>query len=252
MKKLFTTVALIATLNACGQGHSELSSPKVIIGHDDRVSVDATQGTWAPMGRLNVEFPNFSGHCTATLVGPKLILAAAHCLYSYDSSTGKYEKFTKAEFFPEYSVEPGPAKGKVVDFRVGSKKPDQESAKDWAVMKLDTDLGSKYGYYGVSGWSVDQINFSINVDLVGYSGDVSDGTTLSAHLGCSMDGEDPGLKGTLRHTCDTTGGASGASLIYWNAEGVGYVAGIHLGTHDSIYNNAVPTDKAYDAVVELW
>ncbi|HYD29918.1 MAG TPA: trypsin-like serine protease, partial [Azospirillaceae bacterium] len=53
-----------------------------IQGQDDRKPLDSQEWPWSAMGRVNQASRRTLGHCTGTLVAPKVVLTAAHCLYN--------------------------------------------------------------------------------------------------------------------------------------------------------------------------
>jgi protease YdgD len=63
-------------------------------GLDRRVRVDPDTVPWRAIGKLQAVSENFRKTCTGTLVGPALVLSAAHCLFNL--RTGR--------FFPPGSV----------------------------------------------------------------------------------------------------------------------------------------------------
>ena len=66
---------------------------------DNRVMVDSKAYPWTAVGRLNKKGRSF---CTGTVVGPKLVLTAAHCLW--DEDAGVYEDFTDWEVSPAFNA----------------------------------------------------------------------------------------------------------------------------------------------------
>jgi protease YdgD len=65
-------------------------------GSSARIALaEAERGAWAAVGRLQI---GRSGHCTATLIAPDVLLTAAHCLYAQE--TGRPWRATRLQFQP--------------------------------------------------------------------------------------------------------------------------------------------------------
>jgi len=206
---LLPSLALAANLNG-------------IKGADDRVEVTASQYPWSAVGRVN---NGQGGHCSGILLGPRLAVTAAHCLWNkktrrpmpaaslrfvagYDR--GQYLAFTAVEstvIAPnwQFDVPYSPAL----------------ASRDWALLILAEPLGDKVGWVGL-GTAPTPADWLVTV---GYGQDKAH--IPAAHLGCHVAGRLD--SGVLTHDCDAVHGDSGAPVLVWK-NGVPQLAAIHVAT----------------------
>lgn len=185
-------------------------------GRDDRFLVNTNELPWRAIGSLELQ----SGSCTGTLVGPSLVLTAAHCVtdtgdetlvpltFTAGLSQGTFHgeaKVTGAVFDPSYDPETQPAGG--------------GNGHDWALVVLDHDLGNDVGYLDVhelTDANLGQIARSgLIVNQAGYSWDTGD--NLSGNEGCRV--VEAFEDNSILHECDTAQGDSGSPFLL-NVDGV--------------------------------
>jgi len=203
-----------------------------IKGRDDRIVMPSGEYPWRAVGRVNMET---GGHCTGVLVGPALVVTAAHCLF--DKRKMWYVPAEQVHFVA------GTQEGKFVAHTTAKSymipkgydelaKPTRKNALyDWAIIQLGEAIGYQTGWIGVR-----EAGLNENFIQAGYSKDSK--TVLSAHIGCPvlrLEESDPGnggngrKRGLLVHRCDAVPGDSGSPIFYYD-QGKPYLAAIHVAT----------------------
>lgn len=179
-------------------------------GNDDRVFVDRTQAPWRSVGRLHT--PD-GGICTATLIGPDILITAAHCIFTDERVNVEGTTFDTAEGFPG-----GPYQARVTTYMINPRfdyhrfaTTNDIDGMDWAILRLDQRLGDRVGTVGVFNLTALGQTRAAATDLfhAGYSWDMQG--HLAAHLGCHIHTVYP--DGTYAHECDTTRGDSGSPFM---------------------------------------
>lgn len=180
-------------------------------GHDDRVHVDMSQTPWRSVGVLTLP----DGSCTATLIGPRTVATAAHCMHGDGGVHTKGVVFRVGAWGDSEA-----ARANVLDALVApnyspeSAGPGEGNGDDWAILTLDRDLGSAHGFvrpYVLNKDDMSQVrDGEFLVSQAGYSWDT--GPYISGHLDCQI------LRtyrdGSFIHTCDTTRGDSGSPIMF--------------------------------------
>ncbi|MEH2407106.1 trypsin-like serine peptidase [Nostoc sp.] len=199
----------------------ESDSRGIPTGKDNRTPMLSHKYPWSAIGRIKGTTVDGSGYyCTGTLIAANLVLTNAHC--AIDHETGKLS--TRIQFLPNVIDGHYQDIAEVEEVSAGTdfKQSSELSPNDWAILKINQPLGSKYGYLG---WksipSTTLVRNEKDFFFVGYSGDFPNdkyqkyfsaglGWTASYEAGCSIVGEENGF---LLHDCATAAGSSGSPIV---------------------------------------
>lgn len=205
-------------------------SPYSIIGEDDRIIVENTKKyPYRCIGKLEIRYPNSSTYTVGTgfLVGDSIVLTAAHCVYSTkeiesitfipakNGSTNPYGKFkaTKKHVFTKYKD------------AVASGDIATQMKYDFALIELNSPIGSSIGYMNLGGYgtpyNANWLN-GRNVIIAGYPG--NKGSKLYRDKAPILSFSDD--KYRMYYAIDTEGGQSGSPIIKY-VDGAYYAVGIH-------------------------
>ncbi len=225
--------------------------PNSVIGSDGRQEIMKTSDfpykaickvvtTW-----YNTKYGTVKGHGTGFMIHNYYMLTAGHNIY--EPAFGGY--CDKIEVYPARNriyAPYGPYSGVKLQVTNEFVKDNEDQAEDWGLVKLNSDVGSTTGYFGLdistNGYDLLQKNISVT----GYPTDKSDG-------GVGM------WKGTgtvknqnmyeIGYTCDTYKGDSGAPVYLSNNRVVAiHVRGVNP-TND--YNEGTKINSKVSGIINL-
>ncbi|NNG03655.1 MAG: trypsin-like serine protease [Inquilinus sp.] len=220
------------------------TSLHALFGKDDRVFVVPEGMPWSAVGKLTFRG---SGHCSGSMVSPRVVLTAAHCLFAerggpvFDPPTTFLAGYHMGRYAAEAEVEAYWV-SKDYDYErfLNSSSVD---GLDYAFILLSEPIGHDVGHFVVHELSSDEIEQAVarqwaTITQAGYSGDSE--FQLTAHIGCLI--VDYYNDNTISHECDTLPGDSG-SPIFVKRDGEYEV----IALDSAVYGGARPNNIAVDS-----
>jgi V8-like Glu-specific endopeptidase len=226
MKTVLFQMAMIATVSS--QAFAGVNSTQGVIGNDERYQITSEnqKSVHKSIGLIQMRFGKEYGTCTGTVVGPRHVITAAHCLYEEGKTPDEII------FAPAIKVAPDQAKApygiyKAVSLAINGMYPKNNSTRnDVGMIKLDRDLPVKALKIESSPYYLTKPAYVISV--TGYPGDKEFATMwesknrVSVKYAMDYYGHDldtmPGMSGSTMRIGTTVIGVHSSGLT--DAQGV--------------------------------
>jgi curved DNA-binding protein CbpA/V8-like Glu-specific endopeptidase len=219
----------------------------------ERVPIWPGQWPWSSIGRINIAIGTQRSICTGSLVGPRAVITAAHCLF--DERMNQWIKPNVVHFVAglspglrysghsavsSYVVSPKFKTGledQLPEYRYSAQRkllsPTVAMAKtDWAVLILENPLNLQpIPIQPTQEAELPGSDTEKEIVLPGYAADRRELLAISRGCGVKTDVQEMG-QGSLAHTCDIAAGGSGSPILllqHRNAAVIGIATAARIG-----------------------
>ena len=177
--------------------------------------------------------------CTQTLIGPRHMVTAAHCIVNFGTTAWKTRELTPGRNGPGISpygmttITPNPAPGQTVWYFVPSQWTDPGTSNqwvwDWGMVVIPDFLGNQTGWMGYGAWSAGVLNGETHLNrgyprcnVPNYGGEPANcqparlyGDTKACELGDYSDQLADGWNRRISVSCDLSKGHSGSAVYHY-------------------------------------
>ena len=187
-------------------------------------------------------------YATAALVGKKLALTSAHCVFDQNDNNYVYRNWTVEPGYNKGSNPTGNSTGWDTVYYPKKWKETHETGLDWAICVLQADLGTSSGYFELRPYSSSSELSGKSITLLGYPSDSSYGFSSSATDQYITRGVISNVNSTyFAHSGLSYGGFSGGPVF----ESDNYIVGVNHG-RPNVYSYATRvTSEMVDIIKSL-